>query len=110
VFDVNSNDTLTHQATLRHVSSMASAYPEFEVVVYGEALPMLIKGQSTVIKGIKGLESNQNVSIKVCAATMKRHNIDQSQLLSRIVIGPDAIMEIVTKQKKEWGYIKESHN
>ena len=41
VFDVTSADTLTHQTVLRHVSSMAKAYPQstFEVVIYGEHYP-----------------------------------------------------------------------
>lgn len=110
VFDVTSSDTLTHQAAMRHVSSMASAYPhsEFEVVIYGGALPMFMKSKSTVTKGIKGLESNKNVSFKVCASTMKRYNVDKTQLLPNIVVVPDAIIEIVTKQKEGWGYIKES--
>lgn len=112
IFDVTSKDTLTHQATLRHISGMAAAYPtsEFEVVVYGGALPMFIKGKSTVANGIQKLESNKNVSFKVCEVTMKRYSVDKSQLLPNITIVPDAIMEIVMKQKEGWGYIKESHN
>lgn len=109
VFDITSKDTLAHQATLRHVSGMAQAYPDskFEVVIYGGALPMVVKGQSTVAKSIKALENNKNVSFKACAVTMKRYNIDASQLLPRTEVVPDAIMEIVTKQGEGWGYIKE---
>ena len=112
MFDVTSNDTLTHQTTLRHVSSKASAYPEseFEVVVCGSALSMLMKVKSTVAKGIKGLDNNKNVSFKICEATMKRSHVDQNQLLPNIILVPDTITEIVTKQKEGWGYIKESHN
>lgn len=108
VFDLTSKDTLAHQATMRHVSGMAKAYPDskFEVVIYGGALPMVVKGQSTVAKNLKELESN-NVSFKVCAITMKRYNIETSQLLPSTEVVPDAILEIVTKQSEGWGYIKE---
>lgn len=94
---------------MRHVSGMAKAYPDskFEVVIYGGALPMVVKGQSTVAKSIQALENNKNVSFKVCAITMKRYNIEPSQLLPSAEVVPDAILEIVTKQSEGWGYIKE---
>lgn len=109
VFDLTAKDTLSHQATMRHVSGMAKAYPDskFEVVIYGGALPMVVKGQSTVAKSIQALENNKNVSFKVCAITMKRYNIEPSQLLPSAEVVPDAILEIVTKQSEGWGYIKE---
>ncbi|MGC4021203.1 MAG: DsrE family protein [Cyclobacteriaceae bacterium] len=111
VFDVTSADTLIHQATLRHVTGMATAYPQssFEVVVYGGALPMFVKNKSTVAKAIEKLGSNPNVSFKVCEETMKRFKVDKSQLLPTIGTVPDAIIEIVTKQGEGWGYIKEAH-
>jgi intracellular sulfur oxidation DsrE/DsrF family protein len=111
VFDITSKDTLTHQATLRHVTGMSKAYPDsqFEVVIYGGALPM-VTNKSTIAKGIKELASNENVSFKVCAVTMKRYNVEKSQLLPSVEVVPDAIMEIVTRQGEGWGYIKEGAN
>lgn len=111
VFDITSKDTLDHQTVMRHVALMAKAYPQsqFEVVVYGGALPMFLKDQSTVKKGIEELTLNKNVSFKACEGTMKRYNADKSMLLPGIGTVPDAIMEIVTKQGEGWGYIKESH-
>lgn len=112
VFDVTSKDTLVHQAVMRHVSGMAKAYPQssFEVVIYGGALPMFLKDESAVASDIKALVNNKNVSFKVCGITMKRHQVEASQLLPGIVVVPDAIVEIVTKQNEGWGYIKEAHN
>lgn len=109
IFDITSKDTVAHQTVLRHVSGMASAYPgsEFEVVVYGAALPMLVKNKSTVQSGLSALASNKNVSFKVCSATMKRYKVDKSELLPGVDVVPDAIIEIVTKQGEGWGYIKE---
>jgi uncharacterized protein len=109
IFDITSKDTVSHQTVLRHVSGMASAYPgsEFEVVVYGAALPMLVKNKSTVQSGMSALASNKNVSFKVCSATMKRYKVDKSELLPGVDVVPDAIIEIVTKQGEGWGYIKE---
>lgn len=112
VFDVTSGDTLTHQAVMRHVSEMAKAYPQssFEVVVYGNAMPMLVKGKSTVAKAIQKLETNSNVSFKVCEMTMARYKVDKSQLFANVTPVPDGILEIVNKQTEGWGYIKEAHH
>jgi intracellular sulfur oxidation DsrE/DsrF family protein len=111
VFDITSKDTLVHQGALRHVTMMAKAYPQstFEVVIYGSALPMVVKGKSTIEKSLIPLSENKNVSFKVCAATMKRYNVDKNQLLSGVDVVPDAIMEIVTRQSEGWGYIKEGN-
>jgi len=112
VFDITSADTLAHQAVLRHVSGMAKAYPKstFEVVIYGGALPMVLKNKSSVAKGIQKLESSPNVSFKVCEETMKRYNVDKTQLLSSVGTVPDGILEIVNRQADGWGYIKEAHH
>lgn len=111
LFDITSKDTLAHQGALRHVTMMSKAYPQstFEVVVYGSALPMVLKGKSSIEKDLAAFSGNKNVSFKVCAATMKRHNVDKSQLIAGVDVVPDAIMEIVTKQGEGWGYIKEGN-
>ena len=111
VFDITSKDTLDHQTVMRHVKYMLETYPQsqFEVVVYGGALPMFLKDKSTVAKGIEELSINKNVSFKACEGTMKRYNVDKSMLAPGVGTVPDAIMEIVTKQSEGWGYIKESH-
>ena len=111
VFDITSKDTLAHQGALRHVTMMSKAYPQstFEVVIYGSALPMVVKGKSTIEKDLTTFAGNKNVSFKVCAATMKRNNVDKSQLVTGVEVVPDAIMEIVTKQGEGWGYIKEGN-
>ena len=111
VFDITSGDTLAHQTALRHVTMMAKAYPQstFMVVIYGAALPMVVKGKSTIEKGLIPLAENKNVSFKACSATMKRYNVDKSQLVVGVEVVPDAILEIVTKQGEGWGYIKEGN-
>jgi intracellular sulfur oxidation DsrE/DsrF family protein len=97
---------------MRHVKMMATAYPEseFEVVVYGGALAMVLKDVSSVSEDIVQFEDSKNVSFKVCEGTMKRKQIDASQLLPGVGTVPDGILEIVIKQNKGWGYIKEAHN
>ena len=111
VFDVTSKDTLIHQATIRHVSQESIAHPDalLEVVIYGGSLNMVVKGKSVVTPGVQLLMNNKNVSIKVCEETMKRYNVNKSQLITGVQVVPDGILEIVEKQGEGWGYIKEAH-
>ncbi|MDN3690243.1 DsrE family protein [Cyclobacterium jeungdonense] len=112
VFDITSKDEATHQAALRHVTMMSTSYPdsEFEVVVYAGAYPMVLKASSAVAEEIQQFEGNERVTFVVCEATLKRHQINPSQLLAGVKTVPDGILEIVTKQGEGWGYIKEAHH
>lgn len=111
VFDVTSKDYLIHQATMRHVLGLSSANPDadFEVVVYGGAISMLLKENSTVAEEITSFNKNDRVSFKVCRQTMEKYDAHSTSLLSGVDIVPDGIIEIVTKQGEGWGYIKETN-
>jgi uncharacterized protein len=112
VFDLTSKDTLTQQTALRHISLMTESYPQssFELVIYGGAMNMVVKGKSTLTKSIEKIIGNPGVSIKVCEYTLKRYGVDKSQLLPGVDTVPDGILEIVTKQYEGWGYIKEAND
>ncbi|WP_258105520.1 DsrE family protein [Marinoscillum sp. MHG1-6] len=111
VFDVTSPDEKIHQAAMRHVKSMAKAYPDaqFELVVYSGALDMLLKEKSSVKEEIKEALSNGNVTINVCKMTLARYQLDQSALIDGVGTVPDGILEILQKQAEGWGYIKEAN-
>ena len=109
VFDVTSSDTKVHQATVRHVKAMSQAYPEskFEVVMYSGAMEMVLKEKSTVAVDLEMLAKKDNVDFVICEGTMKRHNIDKTQIISGVRSVPDGILEIIQRQLEGWGYIKE---
>jgi len=109
VFDVTSSDSEVHQSTIRHVKFMSNLYPDskFEVVMYSGSIDMVLKDKSSVAEDIEALAKNENISFILCEATMKRHDINKSQLLSGVGTVPDGILEIILKQQKGWGYIKE---
>jgi len=108
VFDITSSDTAAQKAVIRQMRGISQSRPDaqLEVVVYGEALPMVLKDQSMFADAIHELNSNKKSSFKVCGATMKRNNVDKSQLVAGVDVVPDGIYEIVTKQHEGWGYIK----
>lgn len=111
VFDLSSGDENTQGSALRHLKLMSESYPdsEFELVVYSKALSMVLKEGSPFVEKIQEFQGNDKISIKVCEVTMKRREISKDQLVVGVESVPDAIMEIVTKQKEGWGYIKEAN-
>ena len=111
VFDVTSSDTKVHESTMRHVKAMSKNYPnsEFEVVIYSGALNMVLKDKSTCAADVKTYANKNNVNIVVCQGTMRRFDVDKSKIISGVNSVPDGILEIVDKQSKGWGYIKEAN-
>ena len=111
LLDITSKDTADHQTLVRHVNGTSKAYPEsrVEVVIYGGAINMVLKDKTVVGDAIQKLAAEKNVDIVVCAQTMKRYNVDKSHLVPGVKVVPDAIIEIVAKQKEGWGYIKEAN-
>jgi len=110
VFDVTSSDTKVHKTTVRHIKAMSNAYPNstFEVVMYSGAMEMVLKKKSVVAEEISNLVKKDNIDFVICEGTMKRHNISTSDIIEGVRSVPDGILEIVSKQQKGWGYIKET--
>lgn len=108
VFDITSSDTTAQKAVIRQMRGITQSRPDaqVEVAVYGDALPMVMKDKSTLADAIQELSSSKKARFKVCGATMKRNNVDKSQILPGVDVVPDAIYEIVSKQQEGWGYIK----
>ena len=108
VFDLTAKDTNVHKAVLRWCTIIVDANSDckLEVVFYGQSLDMVVKGKSIAEDQITSLAKGKNVSFTVCEASMKRLNIDKSQLLPGVNTVPDAIYEIFLKQKEGFAYIK----
>ena len=108
VFDLTSEDTAVHQTVIRWMDLIIKGHPDakLEVVLYGKALPMVMKGASVVAEDVKKLALNKNISFTVCEIAMNRHQIDKSQLLPGVVLVPDGIYEMISKQAEGFGYIK----
>ena len=108
VFDITSKDTNVHKAVIRWCNEIISLHPDaqLEVVYYGQSLEMITQGKSIVPNEVNRLINDKNVSFKVCAASLKRWNIDKSQLLPGVATVPDGIYEIFQKQREGYGYIK----
>lgn len=111
VFDLTSRDTNDHKMAIRWVNEVLKAEPtaQVEVVFFGQSLDMITKNKSVVADAITKISANKNASFKVCRVAMKAHNIEMDQLVAGVQTVPDGIYEIISKQRKGWGYIKVSH-
>jgi len=111
VFDMTSDDTISHRMALRWISEVTDNNPEanVEIVFYGKSLGMITEGKSIVAETVKSYTAKKNVAFKVCAIAMKNNKVDKSMLLPGVQIVPDGIYEIISKQHEDWGYIKVSH-
>jgi intracellular sulfur oxidation DsrE/DsrF family protein len=111
VFDMSSRDSINQQAIVREIGLITGASPDakLEVVIYGQGLELAIKNRSSQQPAIEKIIASNKASFKVCAMTMKRNNIDSTQLVPGVEIVPDGIYEIISKQQAGWGYIKVGH-
>ncbi len=111
VFDISSGDSVSQKAIIRQVDIIKNANPDakLEVVIYGQALNMVVKEKSGYSEPIQKILAMKDVSFKVCAITMQRNKVDVSQLLPGVETVPDGIYEIISKQREGWGYIKVAH-
>lgn len=111
VFDLTSKDSTDQKNVLRWLNeiSKSSADAKLEVVMYGQGLDLVVKSKSPAEAMITNLESNKNITFKVCEIAMKAHNLDKTQLITGVGTVPDGIYEIVSKQREGWGYIKVAH-
>jgi intracellular sulfur oxidation DsrE/DsrF family protein len=111
VFDMSSRDTINQQAIVREIGLITGATPDakLEVVIYGQGLDLAVKDRSPQEAAVQKLIADNKASFKVCAMTMKRNNIDKSQLVPGVEVVPDGIYEIISKQQQGWGYIKVGH-
>jgi uncharacterized protein len=108
VFDLNSSDTAVQSSVLRQFNNVLKAAPnaQLEVVCHGPAVYMLVKTKVLLEDKMNELKGKGNVTFKVCANSMKRLNVDKSELISLAEIVPVAVLELSEKQMKGWSYIK----
>ena len=108
IFDLTSKDPANYTAVLRQIKGIMQERPDaqLEVAMYSEGIDMVRKGNDAFAKDIENLISEKKATFKVCAYTLKRKGIDPSELLPGVTVVPDAIYEIITRQREGWGYIK----
>jgi intracellular sulfur oxidation DsrE/DsrF family protein len=108
VFDITNNEPAIQQRMIVLIKEIINASPDakVEVVFYGNSIAVIDKNKSAVADDISKLSENKQVQFRACAIAMKKHDIDESGLVSGVESVPDGIYEIVKKQAAGYGYIK----
>jgi intracellular sulfur oxidation DsrE/DsrF family protein len=108
VFDFVKPDTADFRFMIGQMNNILkeSPYTAIEVVCSGPGLFMLVRDKTNVSKDMEEIQKVFNVSYAACANTMKRMNVDKSQLLPFAKIVPVAILELSYRQQEGWSYIK----
>jgi intracellular sulfur oxidation DsrE/DsrF family protein len=108
VFDITNNEPAIQQRMIVLIKEIISASPDakIEVVFYGNSISIIDKSKSAVSDDIAKLSENKQVQFRVCAIAMKKHDLDESGLVSGVQSVPDGVYEIVKKQAAGYGYIK----
>jgi hypothetical protein len=111
VFDMSSRDTINQQAIVREIGLITGASPDakLEIVIYGQGMDLVVKDRSSQQSAVEKIIAENKANFKVCAMTMKRTNIDKSQLIPGVEVVPDGVYEIISKQQQGWGCIKVGH-
>ncbi|WP_223551844.1 DsrE/DsrF/DrsH-like family protein [Aestuariivivens sp. NBU2969] len=108
IIDVTSTNFKVYQSVLLTLKIMTKSHPNthFDIIAYGEAVPMMMKNQSVVADEILKYIENQNINFTACEVSMSLFNIKREQLLEGVKTVANAVDDIVKKQNEGWGYIK----
>ncbi len=111
VFEITSTDTADYRGVLRSVNNVLNDAPgtKVEVVCHGPAIFMLVKEKTNVSDIMQELQTKKGVVFAACANSMRKNNLDKTQLVAVATVVPNGVLELVTKQEDGWGYIKSGH-
>jgi intracellular sulfur oxidation DsrE/DsrF family protein len=107
VWDLSSADTLVQAAVFRQINNARVLEPDLdiEVVFHGYAVKSLLLVEKSFEARIKAAKQ-KGVTLAVCNNSLKRLNINPSELMSETTIVPSAVVEIIKKQSEGWAYLK----
>ena len=107
VFQVTSDDTLVHKATIKQINNMLTAAPnaKIEVVCHNNGIEMLMTAKTKQAKAIAELKA-KGVVFAACENTMRERKIDKSEILPEAIYVPSGVFEVILKQEQKYSYIK----
>lgn len=108
VFEITTPDTAQQRVLLRQINNVLkdAAGTRIEVVCHGPAIFMLVKDKTVLLPIMDELKNKQHVDFAACNNSMRKNNIESSQLVPVANIVPNGVMEVVGKQEDGWSYIK----
>ncbi len=107
VWDLSSSDTTIQAAVFRQINNARAQLPELEieVVFHGKAVYAVLKSDTLFTDRVKAAKE-KGVTLAVCNNSLKRLNINPSEVSSNAIVVPSAVAELITKQTAGWAYLK----
>ncbi len=107
VFEITTSGTADHRAVLRQVNNVLKDAPgtRIELVCHGSAIFMLVKDKTVLAAEMETL-SAKGVQFAACANSMRKNNLEKSQLVTPAGVVPNGVLEVVSKEEDGWSYIK----
>jgi intracellular sulfur oxidation DsrE/DsrF family protein len=108
VFQITAVEQEVQQSMIRQLFNLLAYFKEesveVEVVVHGNAWPLLLTG-SRFADDLRHLQE-QGVRWLLCGNTQKQQALSPAQLLPFVVIVPAGIGHVVERQAAGWAYIR----
>ena len=103
IIDVTSTNFKVYQSVLLTLKIMTKSHPntQFDIIAYGEAVPMMMKNQSVVADEILKYIENQNINFTACEVSMSLFNIKREQLLEGVKTVANALDDIVKNRMRD---------
>lgn len=107
IFQVTSNDTLVHKATIKQINNILTAAPnaKIEVVCHNNGIELLTSAKTKQAKNIADLKA-KGVVFAACENTLRERKIEKTDIVSESIFVPSGVLEIVMKQEKGYSYLK----
>jgi len=107
IFQLTTEDTLAHKALMKQLNNITTVAPDtkLEVVCHGPGLNMLVIGKTTVQDKMQQMKK-KGVTFVACEFSMSERKVTKEKIIAEADFVKAGILEIVTKQKEGWSYIK----
>lgn len=79
---------------------------EVTIIVHGKALPMLLRTNSAQSERMAKMAAGGGVTFAACQNSMRRMNVQKSDLFDFATTVDSGVAEVVRKQEAGWAYVK----
>ena len=112
VIQLNTADTAAWSSVIGNIKNLQKIWPGnlvVELVIHGKALGLLVAAKTHLAKEVIEM-SKTNVQFLACENSMRKYNIDKSELLTIANTIPSGVAELILKQEAGWSYLKAGVN
>jgi intracellular sulfur oxidation DsrE/DsrF family protein len=112
VIQLNTADTASWSSTIGNIRNLQKIWPNnisIEVVAHGKGLDLIVANKTHLANDVNAL-SKEGVVFAACENSMRKHNVNKTDLLPVAITVPSGVAELVLKQEQGWAYLKATVN